>query len=68
MTPSVLCCEWPPDINACRLIASAAAAAFTASKACGTLLGVPVAVLMEVAAAIRYAARLVSATAAVRHG
>ena len=66
MTPSVLCCEWPPDINACRLIASAAA--FTASKACGTLLGVPVAVLMEVAAAIRYAARLVSAMAAVRHG
>ena len=37
-------------------------------KACGALLVAPVAVLVEVAAAVEYAARLVSATAAVRHG
>ena len=46
----------------------AAATAFAVSKAYGTLLVVPAAVSVDAAAAIRDATRLVSATAAVRHG
>ena len=38
------------------------------SKACGTLLVVRVAVPVDAAVVVRDAARLVSATAAVRHG
>ena len=54
------------DINAFRLISEATV--FAVSIACNTLLVVTAAVLVEVGAAIRGAARLVSATAAARHG
>ena len=46
----------------------AAATAFAVLHACDTMLAAPAAASVDSAAAIRDATRLVSATAAVRHG